>query len=94
MSAAADLCRQAAASPHLRLVGLACHIGSQLTELAPFAAAIERMMALVGRLADLGIEIGQIDAELAEIPQRRRLLGHIGLAAARVVKGTGCRRAA
>ena len=42
--------RAAAASPHLEVVGVDCHIGSQLTRVAPFVDALERVLALVGRL--------------------------------------------
>lgn len=52
---------QAAAMPHLRLVGIDCHIGSQLTDLAPFVDALTRMLALVDRLADAGIVLEHLD---------------------------------
>jgi len=46
---------------HLRIVGVDCHIGSQLTELAPFADALERVLALVGQLAADGIALQHLD---------------------------------
>lgn len=58
---ALSLYRQAAASAHLRVTGIACHIGSQLTELEPFAAALERLLALTDRLAGEGIALEHID---------------------------------
>ncbi len=36
---------------HVTLVGLDCHIGSQLTEIAPFVAALDRLLALADELA-------------------------------------------
>ena len=53
--------RQAAAHPWLEVVGIDCHIGSQLTELAPFVDALERVLALVDRLAEAGIRLRHLD---------------------------------
>lgn len=50
-----------AALPHIDVLGVDCHIGSQLTSLSPFIAALERVLVLVDRLAGQGIEIGHID---------------------------------
>ncbi len=47
--------------PHLRIVGVDCHIGSQLTELAPFADALERVLQLVDQLAADGIVLQHLD---------------------------------
>jgi diaminopimelate decarboxylase len=47
--------------PHLRITGVDCHIGSQLTELAPFEDSIERVLALVGQLAADGIALTHLD---------------------------------
>ncbi len=58
---AAALYRRAHALPHLRIDGVDCHIGSQLTEIAPFIAALERVLALVDALAKDGITIAHID---------------------------------
>lgn len=55
------LYRQAAASGHLEPVGIDCHIGSQLTELQPFMDALDRVLAMVRRLADEGIRLKHID---------------------------------
>ena len=46
---------------HLRIVGVDCHIGSQLTALAPFADALERVLALVDQLAADGIALQHLD---------------------------------
>lgn len=53
--------RRARELPHLRIEGIDCHIGSQLTEVAPFIAALERVLALVDALARDGIAIHHID---------------------------------
>lgn len=53
--------RRAQALPHLRMHGIACHIGSQLTELAPVVEALERVIGLVERLAGQGIELEHLD---------------------------------
>ncbi len=52
---------RAAASPHLEVVGVDCHIGSQLIRVAPFVDALERVLALVGRLEAQGIAIRHLD---------------------------------
>ncbi len=46
--------RQAAALPHLRVTGIDCHIGSQLTDTRPFVDALERVLRLVGKLQERG----------------------------------------
>ncbi|MEK7666170.1 MAG: diaminopimelate decarboxylase [Pseudomonadota bacterium] len=46
---------------HLRIVGVDCHIGSQLTELVPFADALEHVLALVDQLAADGIALQHLD---------------------------------
>jgi diaminopimelate decarboxylase len=53
--------RRAAALPGLDVVGVDCHIGSQLTELTPFMDALERVLALVERLATRGIKLHHLD---------------------------------
>jgi diaminopimelate decarboxylase len=53
--------RAAAMLPHLQVVGIDCHIGSQLTEIAPFAEALERVLELVDALAADGIRLKHID---------------------------------
>ncbi|NMF90014.1 diaminopimelate decarboxylase [Aromatoleum petrolei] len=61
IDAAADLYRRAASLPHLRVSGVACHIGSQLLDPAPIAEAAGKVLALVDRLADEGIALDHID---------------------------------
>lgn len=46
---------------NLKIVGLDCHIGSQLTDVTPFVDALDRVLALVSRLAGVGIEIHHLD---------------------------------
>jgi diaminopimelate decarboxylase len=53
--------QKARALPNIALRGAACHIGSQLTTLTPFIDALERVIALVGELADAGIELSHLD---------------------------------
>ncbi|MCG2575009.1 diaminopimelate decarboxylase [Acinetobacter sp. ME22] len=47
--------------PHLEIVGIDCHIGSQLTETQPFVDALDRMILMIGQLKALGIELKHID---------------------------------
>ncbi|HZW86635.1 MAG TPA: diaminopimelate decarboxylase, partial [Gallionella sp.] len=58
---AISLYRKAAGLAHLRITGMDCHIGSQLTETSPFIAATEKVLALVDELASLGIQLEHID---------------------------------
>lgn len=58
---AVALYRRAQALPHLRIAGIDCHIGSQLTEISPFIAAVEKILALVDALAAEGIRLEHID---------------------------------
>ncbi len=53
--------RYAAGLPHLAVVGIDCHIGSQLTNLAPLIEASQRILALVDRLAEIGIVLKHVD---------------------------------
>ncbi|KIF83504.1 diaminopimelate decarboxylase [Noviherbaspirillum autotrophicum] len=53
--------RTAAALPHIRVVGIDCHIGSQLLDDAPLLEALERVIELVDRLAAEGIVIHHLD---------------------------------
>lgn len=55
------LYRRAVALPHLRVTGIDCHIGSQLTEVSPFIAAAEKVLALVDQLKAEGIALEHID---------------------------------
>nr|WP_054113064.1 diaminopimelate decarboxylase [Marinagarivorans algicola] len=53
--------KHAASLPGLRINGVDCHIGSQLTETQPFLDALERVLKLVDTLAGEGIDIRHLD---------------------------------
>ncbi len=53
--------RKGHALPHLKIVGIDCHIGSQLIELAPFVDAVRKVLKLVDALAAEGIELKHLD---------------------------------
>ena len=55
------LYRLAASLPHLRIEGIDCHIGSQLTETQPFADALDRVLTLVDTLEAEGIRLHHLD---------------------------------
>lgn len=52
---------RAAAMPNLEVIGVDCHIGSQLTTMAPFLDALDRVLALIDALAAQGISIRHLD---------------------------------
>ena len=60
-SEARRLYARAAASPFLRPVGVACHIGSQITDLPPLEAAFRRMRSLVEELRADGLTVERLD---------------------------------
>ncbi len=53
--------QQAAAMSHIEVIGVDCHIGSQLTESRPFLDALQRVLSLVDELAAQGIELKHLD---------------------------------
>jgi len=55
------LYRRARDMRHIRIAGIGCHIGSQLTEVAPFVAALDRLLDLVDRLQAEGIALTHVD---------------------------------
>ncbi len=55
------LYRMAASFPHLAVIGIDCHIGSQLTDISPFSDALERVLTLVDRLSAEGIILQHLD---------------------------------
>ena len=59
--AALSLYREAASLPGLRVAGIDCHIGSDITAMAPFLDALTKLLELVDRLADEGIRIHHLD---------------------------------
>ncbi|KTT04867.1 diaminopimelate decarboxylase [Pseudomonas oryzihabitans] len=52
---------RAAELPNLEILGVDCHIGSQLTSLPPFLDALDRLLALIDRLAERGIVLRHLD---------------------------------
>ncbi|MBX2808778.1 MAG: diaminopimelate decarboxylase [Cellvibrionaceae bacterium] len=52
---------QAVQMPGIRLCGIDCHIGSQLTSVGPFLAALDRVLRLLDQLTDRGITIEHLD---------------------------------
>ncbi|CRM82426.1 MULTISPECIES: diaminopimelate decarboxylase [Pseudomonas] len=58
---AEDVYIRAAQLPNLDVLGVDCHIGSQLTTLPPFLDALDRLLALIDRLGDCGIYLHHID---------------------------------
>ncbi len=53
--------QRAAELPGIRVVGIDCHIGSQITQQAPYLDAVERMLDLVEAIEAVGIPIAHID---------------------------------
>ncbi len=53
--------QRAASLEHIRIIGVDCHIGSQLTELTPFMDALDRVLTLIDKLQTLNIPIEHLD---------------------------------
>ena len=53
--------QQAATNKNVQIHGVACHIGSQLTDLSPFKDALNRVLYFVDQLDHIGIVINHID---------------------------------
>ncbi|MBW2094538.1 MAG: diaminopimelate decarboxylase [Deltaproteobacteria bacterium] len=51
----------AAGLKHIRVLGVSCHIGSQLTEVGPFVDAVAKLMGLLGELEKAGIPVTFLD---------------------------------
>ncbi|HZE27138.1 MAG TPA: diaminopimelate decarboxylase [Terriglobales bacterium] len=74
---ARTLYAKASSMRHLKVAGVSVHIGSQITDVEPFAATMERVAGLVRQLRDDGHEIGYVDAggglgiayEKADLPE-------------------------
>jgi len=56
-----DVYLQAAAMANIKVTGIDCHIGSQLTDVQPFMDALERLLALADRLKAHGVDIHHLD---------------------------------
>jgi len=53
--------QHAAALPSLRVIGIDCHIGSQITDVTPYLDAMDRVLDLVGAIENAGIVLEHID---------------------------------
>ena len=51
----------AASLPNLEIIGIDCHIGSQLTETQPFVDALDRVIVMINQLKEMGIHLKHID---------------------------------
>jgi diaminopimelate decarboxylase len=58
---ARDVYRQAQRMPGIEVLGIDCHIGSQIVESAPFMDALERILALADALEQDGIALRHLD---------------------------------
>ena len=58
---APELYRRAASLGNIRILGVACHIGSQLTDTTPFLDALQRILELVDRLEQEGITLRHLN---------------------------------
>lgn len=61
MDDALDAYRYAAQQSQLKVVGIDCHIGSQLTDIAPYIDALSRLLSLADQLEEEGITLEHID---------------------------------
>ena len=52
---------KAAQLEHVEIIGMDCHIGSQLTEMSPYIDALDRLLHLIERLRAQGLEIHHLD---------------------------------
>jgi diaminopimelate decarboxylase len=58
---ALDLYRRAAHSSHLEIYGVACHIGSQILEVAPFLKALDEILSVAAQLETEGVRVQYLD---------------------------------
>lgn len=61
ISLAPEVYARACKMANLKIEGVDCHIGSQLTETRPFMDALDRVLALIDQLSDMGVEIQHLD---------------------------------
>ncbi|ATX75348.1 diaminopimelate decarboxylase [Reinekea forsetii] len=82
--------QRAAALPHIRIVGMDCHIGSQLLVSKPFEDAVDRLLALVDELKTDGIQLDHIDmgggigVQYTEDDQEPDVRAYVGLLVERI----------
>lgn len=56
-----DQYKRAAAMPHIEVIGIDCHIGSQLTKISPFVDTIRKLKRLIAGLEEAGIRLTYFD---------------------------------
>ena len=61
ISLAPEIYGRASKMSNLKIEGVDCHIGSQLTETRPFIDALDLVLALIDQLADIGVNINHLD---------------------------------
>ena len=61
MESAAEAYKTATGLSNVEVIGISCHIGSQVTEVAPFVSALHRIRELITVLEALGISISYLD---------------------------------
>ncbi|MDH1301041.1 MULTISPECIES: diaminopimelate decarboxylase [unclassified Achromobacter] len=61
IESALDVYRLAQSLPALEIVGVDCHIGSQLTDISPYFDALEKLLDLIEKLDQAGIRIAHLD---------------------------------
>ncbi len=61
MKSAAEAYKTAATFPNVEVIGISCHIGSQVTEVAPFVDALHRIKELISVLENFGLSISYLD---------------------------------
>ncbi|KZZ76783.1 diaminopimelate decarboxylase [Oleiphilus sp. HI0130] len=61
IDSAYEIYKKAAQMEGIRVTGIDCHIGSQLTETKPFLDALERVLLVIDQLAEAGIELEHLD---------------------------------
>ncbi|NND82151.1 MAG: diaminopimelate decarboxylase [Gammaproteobacteria bacterium] len=61
MQAALARCRTAVDLPNVEIIGIACHIGSQIVTTTPFTEALQCVLEFVDQMQDLGISLQHLD---------------------------------
>lgn len=69
VSEARDVYKYAATLPNIKITGMDCHIGSQLTELQPFLDATDRLIVLMEQLKQDGIVLKHLDLGGGRVPE-------------------------
>jgi diaminopimelate decarboxylase len=94
ISEAVSLYQRAANLPNIKVVGVDCHIGSQLTKVSPFRDALDRIKSLIEELRRLKIDIHYLDIGgglgITYDAERPTLPSEFGKAVMGVVNDLGC----